>query len=64
MLLLEEGKQAGVSQHVDLSDGGMGTAGLASSRFLRGERPPIRLNRRVMTTRLGFLVCNMGVSPT
>jgi hypothetical protein len=63
LLFLEEGKQAGVSQRVDLSDGGVGTAGLASSRFLRDERPPIGLIKMVMTTRLIFLVCNMCVSP-
>ena len=63
MLVLEGGKQAGVSQYIDLSDGGVGTAGLASSRFLRDERPPIGLIKMVMTTRLIFLVCNMCVSP-
>ena len=64
MLLLEEGKQAGVSQCVDLSDGGVGTVGLASSRFLRDERPPSDSSEMVLTTRLVFLICNMGVSPT
>lgn len=62
MLLLEGGNQAGVSQYVDLSDGGgerQDWPPLASS-VMSG---PHRTHNMVMTTRLVFLVCNMGISP-